>query len=45
MAREDQLPWQTLSEVTRAAQNFLDPVLAGNLDATWEPNRREWQAQ
>lgn len=43
MAREDQLAWPTLDEVTKAAQAFLDPILAGGLDATWEPGRRRWR--
>jgi hypothetical protein len=43
MAREDQLAWLTLDEVTKAAQTFLDPVLAGELDATWEPERWSWR--
>ena len=43
MAREDQLAWLTLDEVTRAAQTFLDPVLAGDLDATWEPETLSWR--
>jgi hypothetical protein len=34
MAREDQLAWPTLDDVTSAAKAFLDPVLAGDLDAT-----------
>jgi len=42
MAREDELAWLTLDEVTRAARRFLDPVLAGPLEATWEPLRWEW---
>lgn len=42
MAREDQLAWATLAEVTKAAQAFLDPVLAGRLDATWEPVGWRW---
>ena len=37
MAREDQLHWTTLDDVTAAAKAFLDPVLAGGLDATWLP--------
>jgi len=37
MAREDRLVWTTLEDVLGAAQVFLDPVLAGGLDATWEP--------
>lgn len=43
MAREDQLAWPTLDEVTKAAQAFLNPVLAGGLDATWEPERWGWR--
>jgi hypothetical protein len=42
MAREDQLPWATLVDVTTAARAFLDPVLAGNLDATWRPETWVW---
>ena len=45
MAREDQLAWPTLPEVTRAAQVFLDPILAGGLDATWKPEDWRWQLQ
>ena len=29
--------WPTLAEVTAAARAFLDPVLAGVLDASWNP--------
>jgi len=43
MAREDQLSWTTLEEVTKAVQAFLDPVLAGALDATWEPAAWTWR--
>ncbi|MBL8620887.1 MAG: nucleotidyl transferase AbiEii/AbiGii toxin family protein [Myxococcales bacterium] len=42
MAREDELPWTTLDEVTTAASVFLDPVLAGGLDATWQPTDWRW---
>lgn len=45
MAREDHLAWSTLDEVTKAAQAFLDPVLAGGLDATWEPERWGWRSR
>ncbi len=44
MAREDQLAWATLNEVTTAAKAFLDPVLAGGLDAAWEPKTWAWVA-
>jgi hypothetical protein len=43
MAREDHLAWPTLADVTTAAQAFLDPVLAGRRDATWEPARWVWR--
>ncbi len=44
MAREDQLPWATLADVTRAAQAFLDRVLAGGLAAAWDPGAWRWNA-
>jgi hypothetical protein len=43
MAREDHLAWLTLDDVIKAAQTFLDPVLAGELDATWEPETGSWR--
>lgn len=43
MAIEDELAWATLDDVTRAAAAFLNPVLAGGLDATWEPSRWGWR--
>ena len=43
MAREDQLAWPTLGAVTNAARAFLDPVLAGRLDAVWNPKRWTWE--
>lgn len=42
MAREDQLTWLTLDEVAQAAKAFLDPVLAGDLDAAWSPEAWTW---
>lgn len=42
MAREDQLAWPTLVDVTAAAQAFLDPILAGGLDATWNSQTWSW---
>ena len=42
MAREDQLVWPTLDDVTSAAKAFLDPVLAGDLDATWDSDTWAW---
>ena len=43
MAREDQLPGPTLAEVTAAARAFLDPVVAGELDAAWSPGAWAWR--
>ena len=45
MAREDQLAWPTLDEVTKAAKAFLDPVLARDLDAAWDPGTWTWGAR
>jgi len=42
MAREDQLAWPTLDEVAKVAKAFLDPVLAGDLDAAWSPETWTW---
>ena len=38
MAREELLVWATLADVTGAVQSFLNPVLAGDLDANWRPS-------
>ena len=43
MARENKLAWAELSDVTRAAQSFLDPVLGQGIDATWDPERFHWR--
>jgi hypothetical protein len=43
MAREDQLEWASLADVTTAAQTFLDTVLAGALAATWDPAAWRWE--
>jgi hypothetical protein len=43
MAREDQLAWPTLDEVTKAAKEFLEPVLGNPLDGTWEPAMWIWR--
>jgi hypothetical protein len=45
MAREDSLAWATLEEVTKAAQAFLEPVLAGAFDATWVPAEWTWRVR
>lgn len=43
MAREDQLAWATLGDAAKAVQSFLDPVLAGDLDAVWDPAAWIWR--
>lgn len=43
MARGDQLPWPTLSAVTKAAQEFLDPVLGGSPEGLWDATAWRWQ--
>lgn len=43
IARNDELPWLTLDDVTRAAQGFLDPVLRNELDAAWSPVEWAWR--
>jgi predicted nucleotidyltransferase component of viral defense system len=42
MAREDQLPWINLEEVTAAVRAFLNPVLAGYLDVEWRRGAWHW---
>lgn len=42
MARDDRLGWTTLDEVVLAVRRFLEPVLAGELDATWSPSTWTW---
>jgi hypothetical protein len=44
MAHKDQLTWTTLAEVTDGARAFLDPVLAGHVDARWHPETWAWGA-
>ena len=44
LAREDSLRWLTLADVIEAAQAFLDPVLVGGLDATWDHEEWTWRA-
>lgn len=41
IAVNDNLRWKTLSDVTRAVQGFLNPVLAGE-SATWKPDAQAW---
>src|SRR4029079_14379050 len=42
MVRADGLAWSTLADVTYAAKMFLDPVLAGELTATWDRAAWRW---
>jgi len=42
MARVDELAWSTLGDVTAAVRTFLDPVLAGSLEAAWNPSSWKW---
>ncbi len=42
IATADHLRWSTLVEVFEAARAFLDPVLAGSLDARWDPGTSSW---
>lgn len=45
MARDDELPWATLREVTEHAKAFLDPILAGETSAEWDPDASVWNAR
>jgi hypothetical protein len=42
MAKADQLAWSTLTDVTAAAKAFLDPILAGERAARWDPKSWRW---
>ncbi len=42
MATADRLSWPTLAAVHDAARSFLDPVLAGRIDAVWMPEAGAW---
>ena len=42
IAKEDQLRWPTLDEAFKAARAFLDPMLAGHGDASWDPSVWAW---
>jgi hypothetical protein len=45
MASHDQLAWPTLDDVIEAARSFLDPILAEDLDATWDPEGWRWRGR
>lgn len=42
IAREDQLQWTSLTEVFEAARDFLNPILALEADALWDPLSWAW---
>ena len=44
IAKEDQLPWADLTGGVEAARSFLDPVRAGPLVASWDPDAWTWVA-
>lgn len=43
LARELVLPWPTIEEAGQAAAQFLNPVLRGNAQATWDPVTWKWR--
>ena len=42
MARENELVWTTLEELSIAAKRFLDPILA-NEHGIWNPTKWVWK--
>ena len=42
-ARAERLPWAELDAVSEAVHRFLDPVLGGDFDATWDPEAWTFQ--
>lgn len=43
LAQEVQLPWQELEEAYAAAAQFLDVILEGVLEVTWDPATWSWR--
>jgi hypothetical protein len=41
LARENELAWMTLEELTTAVAAFINPVLAGK-HGTWRPAKWQW---
>jgi hypothetical protein len=41
LARENELAWTTLEELTVAVGAFLNPALAGK-NGTWRPSEWQW---
>jgi hypothetical protein len=42
LAAEAELSWGNLADVTRAARAFLEPVLKGDRESTWNPKTWSW---
>jgi hypothetical protein len=42
MARSDDLPWPTLTDVTAVAKSFVDPILARSASGTWDQAEWRW---
>ncbi|MCA9693000.1 MAG: nucleotidyl transferase AbiEii/AbiGii toxin family protein [Myxococcales bacterium] len=42
LQRDFDLPWRTLDDCLRAARCLLNPVLAGERAATWDPESSTW---
>lgn len=45
MAVREQLAWPSIEAVTGAARAFLEPVLAGEREATWNPATSTWEGR
>jgi hypothetical protein len=43
MATTDELPWQTLRQLTKAVASFLDPALGADERLTWDPDEWRWR--
>jgi len=44
LAREDELPWETLPDLLTALRSFLDPVLGKTAVTTWSPSTWSWSS-
>jgi hypothetical protein len=42
LARENQLKWQNLAQLTEAVRRFLDPILNGEAAGRWSPESWNW---
>lgn len=43
MAASDELPWETLQQVTETVSSFLDPLLRTGLLRNWAPDSWSWR--